>query len=98
MEEIKRLFEALEVLQVSFDRNPRHPHIKIKVQKVLDAYEDCKMFTCSKCLETHDDVHTCANCDITLCIDCDENEMPCGADDHTYCTPCENKLFTEEDY
>jgi len=55
-------------------------------------------YTCSKCKIQDDDVHECMNCDIHLCVDCDENEMPLGADDHTYCTPCVSKLFTEKDY
>ena len=55
-------------------------------------------FTCKKCNIQSDDVHECMNCDIHLCVDCDENEMPLGADDHTYCTPCVSKLFTDADY
>ena len=53
---------------------------------------------CSKCSIQSWDVHECMNCDIQLCVDCDENEMPTGADDHTYCTPCVSKLFTDADY
>ena len=53
---------------------------------------------CNKCGIKSDDVHECMNCDVNLCIDCDENEMPIGADDHTYCTPCVKMLFVDSDY
>lgn len=53
---------------------------------------------CNECGDVNDDLNTCNECAITLCLDCDENEMPCGPDEHTYCTPCVQKLFKESDY
>tara|TARA_R100000329_G_scaffold66881_1_gene58781 strand:- start:8885 stop:9424 length:540 start_codon:yes stop_codon:yes gene_type:complete len=70
-----------------------HPTFKCEQDAIDDGYYKCK-----KCNAIGDDVHSCWNCDIELCVDCDENEMPAGADDHTYCTPCVGKLFTDKDY
>ena len=53
---------------------------------------------CNECNEESEDLNTCNECAITLCLDCDENQMPCGPDDHTYCTPCVQSLFKESDY
>lgn len=68
------------------------------VRKVEAAEELPSDDECQECGAENDDINTCNNCGATLCLDCDENEMPCGADGHTYCTPCVSKLFKEEDY
>ena len=70
-----------------------HPVYKCEQDAIDEGYNKCE-----KCQAMGDDVHSCWNCDVELCLDCDENEMPFGADDHTYCTPCVGKLFTDDDY
>ena len=98
MNSLKKLQEALDVLDMKYERNPSHYSVRVQVGKVLDIYQDCKHNTCSACEQISDDVHECMNCDVRLCINCDKNEMPLGADDHTYCTPCVKKLFYGTDY
>ena len=70
----------------------KNPYL-FDIEKIDDEY-----YKCSKCGVVKDDIASCMNCDIELCWDCDENDMPFGADDHVYCTPCVEKLFTESDY
>tara|TARA_R110000765_G_scaffold54989_5_gene109416 strand:- start:577 stop:1107 length:531 start_codon:yes stop_codon:yes gene_type:complete len=70
-----------------------HPEYKTEQDAIDNGHHKC-----NKCGVVGDDVQECMNCDITLCLDCDEDEMPGGADDHTYCTPCVRKLFKDSDY
>ena len=84
-----------------WDKNKKPIKVTLEEHPVFTSEQDAidfGFYQCKKCQAIGDDVHCCTNCNIKLCLDCDENEMPMGADDHTYCTPCVGKLFKDEDY
>ncbi len=84
-----------------WDRNDKPIKVTLEEHPVYTSEQDAiddGFYKCEKCQAIGDDVSCCTNCNIELCLDCDENEMPMGADEHTYCTPCVGKLFTDADY